>query len=570
MAKTWVSRNDLSAHEFDGIKDALGITNDLFVHVLYNRGLRTKQEWKNLIDMSDEQILSPFAMKDMDLAVSYILNAKNFGHKVLVYGDYDVDGTTAVTMMFGFLQEIGVNCDFYIPDRYKEGYGVSKQGVDNAIANNHKLIIALDCGIRSVELVKYAKENGVDFIICDHHLPGPEIPDAVAVLNPKQADCKYPFKELSGCGIGFKLIQALVDSLGLHPSYFEKYYDLVAVSIASDLVSMTGENRALMKKGLQKLMKDPIPGFRIITASLPENRRPTVSNVVFMIGPRINAAGRMASGMDAVRLMLAKDVKDVQDFSKLLNDYNISRRDIDRSITSQAMEILDSDPENELRFSSVVYQEEWHKGVIGIVASRLMEKYYRPTIVLTKSGDVISGSARSIPGFNVHDALEKCKDHLIQFGGHYFAAGMTLKQESLQDFTDAFEQIASSTLNRDQLTEKLFYDCEVLPDKLSLNVYNSLQKIAPFGPDNPKPLFVSRNLSDTGSSRRIGSDGTHLKLVLRDRGSGTTVNGIAFGMGDLIDMVQAGPVDIIYHLGENHFNGNTSLQIEVQDIRPGE
>lgn len=567
MAKSWVPRNALSAEQLEAARTALGISHNVFVHVLWNRGIRSREQWEALVHGSDLHMHSPFLMKDMDLAVRRVIRAMQQGERILVFGDYDVDGTTAVAMMYSFLRDAGIVAEYYIPDRYMEGYGVSKKGVDYAIDNCFGLIIALDCGVRSVKLVEYARDKGVDFIICDHHIPGAQLPPAVAVLNPKQDGCNYPYKELSGCGIGFKLIQALADNLAMPASVFEKYYDLVAVSIASDLVSMTGENRELMKKGLQKLQDQPLPGFKLITSSLTEKKKISVSNVVFMIGPRINAAGRMASGNDAVRMMLAKDQATVAQFAGILNKHNQERKGIDRQITTEALDMLKNDPENDERYTTVLYNANWHKGVVGIVASRLMETYYRPTIVLTGSGEFIGGSARSVDGFNIHDALEECREYLYQFGGHYFAAGMTLHPHKLEAFREAFEAVAQSRLTRDQLVQKLHYDCEVEPIVLNLNVLRSLDKVSPFGPDNPKPMFVCRNLYDGGNSKKIGFDKSHLRLELECKKTRQMLYGVAFGMGDHLELVQTGPVDIIFHMEENHFNGNSYMQLDVQDIR---
>lgn len=565
MTKRWAERvtwnPDIEAEAFE----ALDMKHSIIARILWGRGIRTRDELNPFIELDISEEHSPFLMKDMDEAVRRVLKAFRNKEKILVFGDYDVDGTTATAMLFSFLDSNGFAADFYIPDRYKEGYGVSTKGIDHARENEFGLIISVDCGIRSVELVDYAKELGIEFIICDHHIPGPVLPDAVAVLDPKREDDEYPFDELSGCGVAFKLIQALVSEMKLPPSEYERFYDLVAVSIASDLVPILGENRHILRKGLHKLAVNPIPGFLPIISGIEHKGSVSVENIVFMLGPRINAAGRISSGMEAVRMMLSQDEKEVRKLAAQVEKYNQERRELDKETFDEAMGQLEGGESD--RYSTVVQSDNWHKGVIGIVASRLIEQYYRPTVVFTQSGDVLAGSARSIPGFDIHAALDQCQEYLIQFGGHYFAAGMTLLPDKLDAFKARFEEVAREVLSPEQLIEKLLYDAEVELHELSDPLFRSIVRIGPFGPGNPKPLFVTKNLVDSGKSRVVGKDRTHLKLELASPDDGIVMEGIGFSLADKYDLLRNGPVDVIYHLSENHFNGKVTLQLEVKDIQ---
>ena len=544
--------------------------------MLVVRGIQTVDEARAFVRPSLEMLHDPFLMKDMDKAVERLHQAITQGEKILIYGDYDVDGTTAVAVMYRFLQNLvsnlsplTFNLDYYIPDRYTEGYGVSQQGIDYAAAQGCNLIITLDCGIKAVEKVAYAASKGIDVIVCDHHTPGEELPNAVAVLNMKRSDCPYPYKDLSGCGVGFKLAQAYTSRYGLPFDNLIPLLQLLAMSIASDIVPITGENRILAHFGIQQLNKAPFTGLSAIMAVASiEEKRLTISDLVYKIGPRINACGRMKSGRAAVELLLTDDPDFARQQAEEVNHHNEDRRDCDTETTKEALAQLQGDPMFANRRSTVVYAPHWHKGVVGIVASRLTENYYRPTIVLTASEDgIISGSARSVGGFDIYAAIDSCSDLLTNFGGHKFAAGLSLHINNLPEFQERFEAYVAAHIREDQLQPTLQIEAELQLGDITKSFYNVLRHLEPFGPGNPRPLFVSRYLINHRDTRAVGKEREHLRLDVTDRVNAIT--GIAFGRADMAEYIQNGnAVDICYELNENTFNHYTTIQMMVQDIQP--
>ncbi len=566
MKKRWEKKTTISAEQLKQKAKVLG-TNDFYTQLLLNRKIESPDQAGIFFNPELSDLHDPFSMCDMDKAVSRIDQACTNSETVWIYGDYDVDGTTSVALMFGFLRQFIPNINYYIPDREKEGYGLSDKAVTQAIAQNVDLIITLDCGIRSVDLVKKGQEGGVDFIICDHHEVGEELPDAVAVLDPKRPDCTYPYKSLSACGVGFKLTQALC-SFWEHPMELAlDSLDLVAVSIASDLVPITGENRVLAFHGLRKLETNPTQGLKTIIEKFMSSRSIDITNIVFMIGPRINAAGRIAAADTAVKLLLAEDDVDAEALSTQLNEYNTTRRSLDQDITAQALQLLEVDNNYVNKKTTVVFQPDWHKGVVGIVASRLLEKHYKPTIVLTKKDDKIVGSARSIEGFDIHQALVSCHDYLYQFGGHQFAAGLTMDLENLESFKEAFENQASH-LTEDQLTKKYRYESEITLQSITSNLYNNIKRFAPFGPDNMKPVFRSNAVFDTGSARTMGKGGEHLKLNLVQNLGQKAIGATAFGFGNLYPKIKDGStMDVLFTIEENSFRGDLTIELMIQDIQ---
>ena len=544
--------------------------------MLVVRGIQTADEARAFVRPSLDMLHDPFLMKDMDKAVERLHQAITQGEKILIYGDYDVDGTTAVAVMYRFLQNLvsnlsplTFNLDYYIPDRYTEGYGVSQQGIDYAAAQGCNLIITLDCGIKAVEKVAYAASKGIDVIVCDHHTPGEELPNAVAVLNMKRSDCPYPYKDLSGCGVGFKLAQAYTSRYGLPFDNLIPLLQLLAMSIASDIVPITGENRILAHFGIQQLNKAPFTGLSAIMAVASiEEKRLTISDLVYKIGPRINACGRMKSGRAAVELLLTDDPDFARQQAEEVNHHNEDRRDCDTETTKEALAQLQGDPMFANRRSTVVYAPHWHKGVVGIVASRLTENYYRPTIVLTASEDgIISGSARSVGGFDIYAAIDSCSDLLTNFGGHKFAAGLSLHINDLPEFQERFEAYVAAHIREDQLQPTLQIEAELQLGDITKSFYNVLRHLEPFGPGNPRPLFVSRYLINHRDTRAVGKEREHLRLDVTDRVNAIT--GIAFGRADMAEYIQNGnAVDICYELNENTFNHYTTIQMMVQDIQP--
>jgi single-stranded-DNA-specific exonuclease len=563
--KRWVAKEIPEKERIEQLSKSLNV-NTTFGTLLLQRGINTFDEAKYFFRPSLLHLHDPFLMKDMQKAVERIQTAISKQEKILVYGDYDVDGTTAVATVYSFFHEFYPNVDFYIPDRYAEGYGVSFKGIDWAAENGFSVIIALDCGIKSIAHVDYALSKNIEFIICDHHLPGEEVPKATAILNPKQSDCSYPFKELSGCGIGFKLIQAFSSATQMADMHMERYLDLAAVSIAADIVPIVDENRVLAHFGLKKLIEDPNYGLQALLEYSSKKPELTISDVVFSIGPRINAAGRIADAKDSVRLMLAPSMEKAREFAGQINTHNEERRNFDTNITEEALSLIENSTEMLSRRSTVVYNPEWHKGVIGIVASRLIEKYHRPTVVLTRSNGVATGSARSVPGFDLYKAIEACSDLLEQFGGHTHAAGLTLKVENVEPFMEKFERIVAETIEEKCLTPEVEYDIELPLKSINPRFMNILKQFAPFGPGNMNPVFMTRNVWDNGYGAIVGEN--HLRLSLLQDAHGKPLKGIAFGQAHHYDRIATGvSFDICYTIEENHFNDTTTLQLNIKDIK---
>jgi single-stranded-DNA-specific exonuclease len=569
MEKRWVIKERGDSVVVKQLAGALSVSESL-ANLMVQRNITSAAEAETFFSPSLSSLHDPFLMKDMNLAVDRISTAINKNERILVYGDYDVDGITAVAMMYSFLREQYSNISYYIPDRYKEGYGVSFLGLDFASENNCKVVITLDCGIKAVEKVKYARSKGLDVIICDHHYPGDEIPKALAVLDPKQPLCSYPYKELSGCGVGFKLIQAYARVHAIPFTKIKNYLDLVAVSIASDIVPITGENRVMAYFGLKQLNESPRTGLKEIIRESECHKELSVEDVVFKIGPRINAAGRMETGGKAVELLISDDIKLAADFSREINNFNTERRSVDRIITTEAMRMISEDLRNVNAKTTVLYNPLWKKGVIGIVASRLIETYYRPTVILTESNGFATGSARSVQGYDLYQAIEACSDLLESFGGHMFAAGLTLKKENINLFKERFEQHVISTITDEQLVPRVFIDTELSFSEISEDYYKVMNRFQPFGPDNMSPIFVSRNVFDSGAGRMVGSSGEHLKLDLCQESTGTrTFPAIAFSQANHFEYIKGGnPFDICYSLEMNEFRGTRTLQLNIRDIKP--
>ena len=541
----------------------------ILCHLLRERGIVSAKAVKQFFRPQLSELHDPFLMKDMDVAVERLNRAMGRKERILVYGDYDVDGTTAVSLVYKFLQQFYSNIDYYIPDRYSEGYGVSRKGVDYAHETGVKLVIVLDCGIKAVEEITYAKEKGIDFIICDHHVPGDALPPAVAILNPKRADSTYPYEHLSGCGVGFKFMQAFARNNGISFNQLIPLLDLVAVSIASDIVPVMGENRILAYHGLKQLNSNPSVGLKaIIDVCGLSDKDITMSDIVFKIGPRINASGRIQNGKEAVDLLIEKDFQQAFEKGTRINSYNETRKDLDKSMTEEANKIVDGLENLSQRRSIVIYNEDWHKGVIGIVASRLTEIYYRPTVVLTKTNDLATGSARSVSGFDVYKAIEHCKDLLENFGGHTYAAGLSMKIENVQEFTRRFEAYVMEHILPEQTSATINIDAQLDFRDITPKFFFDLKKFSPFGPDNHKPIFATLNVYDYGTSKVVGRDQEHIKLELVDNKSNNVMNGIAFGQSSQARYIKTKQsFNICYTIEENtHKRGEIQLQIE--DIKP--
>lgn len=532
--------------------------------ILVQRGIETFDDAKTFFRPQLSALHSPWLMKGMDKAVDRVLTAVNQHEKILVFGDYDVDGTTAVACMYQFLKGIHSHLDFYIPHRYREGYGVSKAGIDFAKENGFSLIISLDCGIKSADLIGYAKELGIDFIVCDHHLPDEELPPAVAILNPKQKDCSYPYKELCGCGVGFKLITALAEKLGLHPETAFKNLDLLATAIAADIVPITGENRVLAYYGLKKANENPNNGIKALAKLSSLTKDLHISNLVFMIAPRVNAAGRMDDARKAVEMFIAPSPDEALYFAEMLHSDNTDRKEADKNITEEALYMINENEEWKNRKSTVVFQPHWHKGVVGIVASRLIETYYRPTVVLTKSGDYAAGSARSVAGFNLYEAIHACREHLLGYGGHFAAAGMTLELNQLEAFREKFETVVSSTIHPDLLVPEIAIDAEISFADIKQSFYDILCQMEPFGPENLRPVFIATNVTDTGWTKIVKEE--HVRFSLRQ--NNVTFTGIGFSLANKFQLLQQKkPIDIVFKIDENEWQGQKSLQLRVIDFR---
>jgi len=542
------------------LSKALNVS-EIVAHLLVLRGITTFDEAKSFFRPEISHLNNPFLMKNMQKAVDRIQTVIASGEKVLVYGDYDVDGTTSVAMMYSFLKKKVREIEYYIPCRYDEGYGISLKGIDYAKKNNFALIIALDCGIRAVNQVDYANEKGVDFIICDHHNPGKKIPKAVAILNPKQADCNYPYKDLSGCGVGFKLIQAFSQQNKIDFSEIIEYLDLLTVSIGADIVPMTGENRVFSFYGLKQINKSPRVGLKALMETANKTSEVTMTDLVFGVAPRINAAGRIEHAKKAVEILVETNYAKAKLFADKIEGNNTIRKDLDKSITKEALEMIDVKKK-----STVVNSENWHKGVVGIVASRLIENYYKPTIVLAEKDGVLTGSARSVHDFDLYNAIAKCEHLCEKFGGHKYAAGLSIKKENLSLFIDSFEKAVSESITKDQLTPKINIDMVIDINDADNKLYRIINQFAPFGPSNLSPIFVSKGVIDNGYGKKVGEDKTHLRInAKRSKG---TIAGIGFGMGEYFEIIKNNQIfDVCYTIDENEWNGKKSLQLRIRDIK---
>lgn len=559
----WTIKPKPNSKTVEDLQKALQVDRSIAT-LLIQRGIDTYEAAKTFFRPSLDDLHDPFLMKDMDLAVLRIEKAWSQNENILVYGDYDVDGTTSVALLSSYLKTKSDSIATYIPDRYDEGYGISYKGIDFAHDNDFTLIVALDCGVKAIEKVAYANEKGIDFIICDHHRPGNELPKAVAILDPKRDDCEYPYKELCGCGVGFKLIQALASKEGQPVEALAEYLDLVATAIGADIVPITGENRALAYFGLQVINTNPRPGIKALIAEVKKEEL-TITDVVFIVAPRINAAGRMKHGNYAVTLLTETDEFLVENYAKEINTFNLDRREADQRITKEALLQIEDNKE-EGRLTSVVYHETWHKGVIGIVASRLIETYYRPTLVFTKSGDQLAASARSVKGFDVYNALEACSEHIEQFGGHKYAAGLTLKEENYEAFKQAFEDEVSKTIDRSLLTPEIQIDEQIELSDITPKFYRIIRQFAPFGPGNMTPIFMTKNLRDTGYGKCVGEDDKHLRLTVKQ--GQQKIVGIAFNLGHKLSLIKdEKPFKAVFSIDENHWQGNVSLQLKIRDIK---
>ena len=566
MEKKWNIHQLSNLEEVSSLQAALAVDKTI-AKLLSLRGVKTFDDAKSFFRPSLDMLHDPFLMKGMDVAVDRIVQAIANNENVLIFGDYDVDGTTSVALVYSFFKKYINEMRYYIPDRYAEGYGISFKSIDYAAENNYSLIIALDCGIKANDKINYANSKNVDFIICDHHLPGDEIPKAVAVLDPKQHDCPYPYKELAGCGIGFKLAQAFCIQNGIDEQEVFEYLDLVVTSIAADIVPITGENRVLAHYGLKKLNADPRPGLKALLAlNKQQDRELDINTLVFTIAPRINAAGRIEHGSKAVELLIS-DTDEATEFSKKINETNSQRRDIDISITDEAFETMDLDPITPFKKSTVLFNPSWHKGVVGIVASRMIERYYKPTIILTESNGMATGSARSVKDFDVYTAIENCSHLLEQFGGHKFAAGLSLKTENVKAFIEAFENEVSRSIKPEMLIPTVEIDLEIALDDVNDKLIRILNQFAPHGPHNMTPVFVSRAVLDTGFAKVVGAN--HLKLeVYQPNTQLTKIEAIAFGKGDFLNFFKRNiPVDIVYKIKVNEFRGVTSIQLIIEEIK---
>ena len=560
----WTLKPKPEEEKVKALAQALGV-EQLVAQLLIQRGITTFEEAKLFFRPQLSHLHDPFLMKDMEIAVERIEQAMAMGENILVYGDYDVDGTTAVALVSSYLQTYYPNVATYIPDRYAEGYGVSYKGIDFAEDNGFSLIIALDCGIKAIDKVAYAKEKGIDFIICDHHRPGKEIPEAVAVLDPKREDCNYPYDELCGCGVGFKLIQALGSKNGETIEDLIPYLDLVATAIGADIVPITGENRVLAYYGLKVINSNPRIGFKSIINQVKKETL-SITDVVFIIAPRINAAGRIKHGQHAVNLLTETNIDQAEQFAKEIEAFKTDRRGLDREITVEALQQIQDNKEEE-KFTSVVYNETWHKGVIGIVASRLTETYYRPTLVFTKSGDKLAASARSVKGYDVYNALEGCADCIEQFGGHKYAAGLTLLEDQYENFKKQFEKVVAETIDPNLLTPEITIDSQIELKQVSPKLLRIIRQFGPFGPGNMSPVFMAEKLQDTGYAKGVGQDSKHLKFAVTQNNS-PSIGGIGFNLGDKLDLVtHKKPFSAVFSIDENEWQGNVSLQLKVRDIK---
>lgn len=567
--KKWVIKEKPDPQKTKELASAINVSLPI-AQLLIQRGINNFEEARKFFRPNATDLHDPFLMKDMDKACLRVIQALDSKEKILIFGDYDVDGTSSVAMVYSFFKnEIGyTGCAFYIPDRYKEGYGVSKAGIDFAIDNEFSLIICLDCGIKSVELIDYAKQNKVDFIVCDHHLPGKVLPNAVAILNAKQADCKYPYKELCGCGVGFKLIQSLSQKIGLPAQDVFGYLDLVAIATCSDIVPLTGENRILVSEGLKILNSQPRPGIKKMVQLAGTEKKLTVEDVVFIIGPRINAAGRIKHGSGAVELLTASGNDPlINEYAEILQSSNKERQGLDKLITAEALQMIEENPLLLNKKSNVLFNPNWHKGVVGIVASRVLEKHYKPTIILTESNGVATGSARSIKGFDVYAAIEECSDLLDAFGGHMFAAGLTMKMENVLPFQIKFEETVDRMLNGTMPVPEIEIDEELSLQNINPKFYSIIKQLGPFGPSNMDPVFMCKDVVALDGTRIVGDN--HLKLVLAPANDPSIIfKAIAFKMGEFIaPLLQGQKFSITYNLKENEWMGNVNLELDIKDIK---
>lgn len=562
--KRWTIKS-ANEQDVDHLHEVLSI-NPALCRLLAVRGICTYDDAKLFFRPQLDHLHDPFLMKGMQKAVDRITTAIQEKEHILVYGDYDVDGTTAVSIVYSFLRsQYSEHLTYYIPHRYREGYGISKAGIDYAHEHGYTLMITLDCGIKSVELIEHAATLGIDVIVCDHHTPDEMLPPAYAILNPKQEDCNYPYKELSGCGIGYKLICALVTNWNLPADTPLQYLDLVATSIAADIVPIDGENRVLAFYGLKKVNEDPSPGIKTLKELADVKRNMTISDLVFVIGPRVNAAGRMDDAKKAVELFTEQDITKIPELAEALHLDNTDRKEIDKDTTEEALQMLEEDTLTVQRKSTVLYRDHWHKGVVGIVASRLIDHYYKPTIVLTQSNGMVTGSARSVIGFNVYDAIHECRDLLENYGGHFYAAGMTMSPENVTAFCEKFETVVSNTITPDLLVPEIEIDAEIKLAEITPAFFNILQQFEPFGPANMRPVFISRHVFDYKGYSRIVKD-QHIRFVVHQH-DGAVIDGIGFGLAHKFNIIQNGAFDVVYTLDENEYNGRTSIQIKVIDIR---
>ena len=559
----WNPKSKPNPEKVQAIQSALQV-DEIIAKLLVQRGIETFEQAKTFFRPTLADLHNPYLMKDMDKAVARIEKAIANNENILVFGDYDVDGTTAVSLVSSYLRSFYPNVATYIPDRYVEGYGISYMGIDYAEDNDISLIVALDCGIKSIDHVNYAKVKNIDFIICDHHRPGDILPDAVAVLDPKREDCSYPYDELCGCGVGFKLVQALAQNRNQTIEDLVGYLDLVATAIAADIVPINGENRVLAKFGLEVINSNPRPGIKALIQNV-KKKVLTITDVVFIVAPRINAAGRIKHGNEAVALLTEYDLDQAEQFASEIEQHNSDRKELDKQITKEALLQIEENNE-QIRFSTVVYQENWHKGVIGIVASRLVENYYRPTIVFTKSGEKLAASARSVKDFDIYNALEACAEHLEQFGGHMYAAGMTLLEENYENFKNAFEKVVQETIHPDLLTPEISYDAEIELSEINPKLMRLLKQFEPFGPENMTPLFLAKGLTDSGYAKTLGSDNEHLKAFVK-QGNSESFGVIGFGLGNKLDLVvNKNKFDAIFSLEENEWKDTVTLQLQLRDI----
>ena len=565
--KRWEIKEQFDNNRIKRFSAELNHLDQTLTHILLQRGIDSFDKAKSFFRPSLEEIHDPFLMKDMDVAVDRLQRAIENQEKILIYGDYDVDGTTSVALVYAYLKNFYDGLSYYIPDRYAEGYGVSYQGIDYAAENNFTLIIALDCGIKAIEKVAYAHQKGVDFIICDHHRPGNELPQAVAVLDQKRTDCNYPYKELSGCGIGFKLLQGWTQKMDKDEQFLMQYLDLVAISTCADIVPITGENRVFVNYGLKVINEKPRLGIHTIIALSSSKKKLTATDIVFILAPRINAAGRIATGNKAVEMLVAEDEEAAMTFGTNINEFNTERKDLDKAITQEALAMIADDPALQNKKTTVLFQKKWHKGVIGIVASRLIETYYRPTIILTESNGKATGSARSVKDFDVYDAIDACSDLIEQFGGHKYAAGLTLKLENLEAFTQKFEKVVNSQIDDELLVPQIIVDGQLTLSQITDKFYNVLKQFEPTGPGNRRPTFMSSNVYSTQNSRIVGEN--HLKLeVFQEDNLEHKFSCIGFNLGGYLDEIAEGvPFSMVYVIEENYWNGTTTLQLNVKDIR---